>query len=380
MRARTHLADTYPHLLAEAVEVLGRPGHQLDVLGTASNLKVRWKCSTCGHMWVTGVANRSRGTGCPDCARGIRGASRARAPRGKAVTDLYPRIAAEFVQNDSRPGIGPDLLRASSQQRCLWRCSTCGYEWIATVANRTTGRGCRACANQSRGRHNRVVKPGALSAAERAPYLINELVVNLTSPGVSLDRLRPASVDRCRWRCSTCGHEWQATIANRVGRGSGCPPCAVARNAVRRLIPGPGRSLSETHPVIARQFVANLSRPGRGPAALLAGTNDLCRWRCRRGHEWITTVAARAGGSGCGRCSGNGRSKFELEVAELITAATGLPVSIDVPVTGGGRRWRVDLYLPAIDLLIDLDPAWWHRDLARDARKVAGLADRRYVR
>lgn len=27
------------------------------------------------------------------------------------------------------------------------------------------------------------------------------------------------------WQCLTCGHEWQATVCNRIGRGSGCPKC-----------------------------------------------------------------------------------------------------------------------------------------------------------
>jgi hypothetical protein len=27
------------------------------------------------------------------------------------------------------------------------------------------------------------------------------------------------------WRCSKCGHEWQATKSNRVSKGSGCPKC-----------------------------------------------------------------------------------------------------------------------------------------------------------
>jgi len=30
---------------------------------------------------------------------------------------------------------------------------------------------------------------------------------------------------RAWWKCSTCAHEWEATVANRVSRGSNCPNC-----------------------------------------------------------------------------------------------------------------------------------------------------------
>lgn len=43
--------------------------------------------------------------------------------------------------------------------------------------------------------------------------------------GVSPETLRPGSGKKVWWKCSE-GHEWEAVIANRTKRGSGCPFCA----------------------------------------------------------------------------------------------------------------------------------------------------------
>lgn len=379
MRARTLLRDTDQEAFAEAINLPGRPGHALSELGTHSNLKVQWRCAQCQHCWVASPAARSRGGGCPRCAVGVRAASRTRPPKGKSLADLFPEIAAEFVRNESRPESTPDQLRAGSQQQCVWRCARRGHEWASTVANRTGGRGCPSCANDRRAEALRSVGSGA-SAAYRAPGLAAQLVANLTSPGVGLQARRPASVDRCLWRCAVCTHEWEATIANRVTKGSGCPKCAVRMNAEVRRASRSGQSLADVHPHLVGQLVVNETHPGRMASQMPAKTNDQCWWRCSRGHEWTTTVAARAAGSGCRRCGGFGRSRFELEVAELLATGCNTEVEADVDVLASGRRWRIDLYLPAIGVYIDLDPAQWHQDHARDARKAAALSNLDYVR
>lgn len=379
MRARTLLAETHPTVFAEVVGVVGRPEHPLAELGTHSNLRAQWQCMTCGHAWIATPATRSAGGRCPKCVIPVRAASRARAPRGKALTDLHPEISSEFVRNESRPENTPEGLRAGSQQRCCWKCACCGHEWVATVANRTRGRGCPRCATERRAAARRAVRKD-VSAADRAPALVAELIKNLTSPGVGLEKRRPASIDRCVWRCMECGHAWEATIANRVTKSSGCPKCGVLQSAATRRAPRPGRSLADTHPHLVGQLVANETHFGRMAPDMPAQANDRCRWRCSRGHEWLSPVYVRANGSGCPRCNGFGRSRFELEVAELLHSSCGVKVEVDVEVTAGGRTWRIDLYLPGYGLYIDLDPAQWHSDLVRDARKVAALSNLDYLR
>jgi hypothetical protein len=78
-------------------------------------------------------------------------------------------------------------------------------------------------------------------------------------------------------------------------------------------------------------------------------------------------------------------SRLEFEVAELLSAATGLTVLVGYtePRTDRSDVERIDLYIEEIDLLIDLDPRRWHRSpsaVDRDTRKLKRLAARPYVR
>lgn len=378
-RPRSYLRETHPAAFAEALTVL-ETDLELSDLGTNSNRSVLWSCSACAHEWTTSAAARARGGGCPECAKAKRARTRAQAPPGKSLLDVKPEVAAEFVKNLIRPEMGPADLRASSQQRCVWKCAACGHRWQATVANRVAGRGCTSCANRRRAERARRPTPRTGTAAERATFPVSELIANLTHASRGLEHLRPGSTDRCLWRCSACSHEWEATVVNRLLKESGCPECAIRRAAENRATAPEERSLLALHPDIAAEFVSNESAPSRTPPTIRPGSNALCRWRCNRGHEWVTTVASRVAGAGCARCGARGQSRLELEVAALLRAATGEHVEVDVPLSGGSRTWRIDIAIPAIDLYIDLDPSFWHSDSARDQRKADALRGHNYVR
>ena len=379
------LGDAHPDLAVEALEVVGRRDVLPDRLSSGSSMTVLWACSVCGTRWTATVASRARaGRGCPLCARAVRGRSRAAVARGRtSAAEKAPHLPGELVENLTRPGLGLSDVLPATRDRCRWRCSGCGHEWTASVTNRVNGRGCPACANASRAASRAALRPGQPAASVAWPHLEAEFRRNLRRPGTRLVDVAANSLDRCEWACPACGHVYEATVANRGSKGSGCPRCAPARWAATRMSPGRGLSLAELHPLLAAQFVENVSRPGRRPDGMPAGANDSCRWRCERGHEWTTTVAARVGGgTGCPRCGMSGLSRLELEVAGLLAAATGTTVLTDVRVDAAGRSWRVDLAVESDRgrVLIDLDPQAWHQDAARDARKARALEDHDYLR
>lgn len=211
--------------------------------------------------------------------------------------------------------------------------------------------------------------------------LKTEFVSNLSSPGKALDDMPLASKDQCQWRCSAedCGHQWPTRLQfrTRTLNPTGCPACSKRRNRA----PGPGESLADLNPALARQFRRNLSRPGRDPDTLRPQSHDLCEWECAQGHFWPAKLANRTNGRGCPDCTGHGRSPFECNVAMLVEAASGLSVELDHRLHLPGRQQdRFDLYLPqpAPGLLIDLDPEWTHNrpgSLERDtAKTMAALA------
>lgn len=378
-RPRTYFHQTHPEVFGEAIAAVNRPEVNLLELGTHSNRSVLWLCTHCAHRWSTSMANRAAGRGCPECARVNRAASLARAPQGKSISDLHPLLAAEFRENLTRPDLGTTHLRGNSQQTCLWRCRSCHHEWSATVTNRVNGRGCPLCANKSRARHRRTPTAASGTAAQHADFPVAELLTNLTNSGLGLDSLRPNSSDRCRWRCSDCQYEWEATIVSRLSKKSGCPRCAARHISTVRSTAPNEVSLAALYPQIAAEFVSCLDY-ARSADTIYPGSNAVCTWRCGRGHEWLTTVASRVAGSGCARCGARGQSLLEFEVASILQVSTGRPVDLDVTVQAAGRAWRVDIAIPAIGILIDLDPARWHSDAERDQRKSDAMAAQFYVR
>jgi hypothetical protein len=49
----------------------------------------------------------------------------------------------------------------------------------------------------------------------------------VATDGLTADQIVAGSHRRVGWRCSTCGHRWEATVGPRTdGRRAGCPACA----------------------------------------------------------------------------------------------------------------------------------------------------------
>ena len=138
------------------------------------------------------------------------------------------------------------------------------------------------------------------SLAELHPELVAEL--SPRNEGVDAAELGAGSRLKPWWRCRSCGHEWRASVTNRTLRGSGCPRCAVRRRAELRSRVEPERSLAVARP----DLVAELD-PERNDhlnvTTLGVASMRKVWWRCGQcDHSWETTVASRAGGTGCPAC------------------------------------------------------------------------------
>lgn len=236
----------------------------------------------------------------------------------------------------------------------------------------------------------RPLRARALGLAARHPGVADQFLAVVDGAPLHLraEDLSAGSGARCMWRCPECAHEWVASVANRITRGSGCPVCA-ARVVIRRARARPATTppLSAVSEDLVVELVRNLSRPDRTADTTPSGSQDRIAWRCRRGHGWETQARQRVKHrTQCPTClAGLWTSRLEYQVAALVGVATGSDVQV------GARRRRVDrkatedvdLYVVASDLLCDLDPSRWHRaanSAARDLRKLERLAGQRYVR
>ena len=216
------LAELHPEFVAE----LSPRNEDFDptIVGAGSGLKPWWRCGECGHEWQASVSNRTvRGTGCPVCGVRRRADVRSRVEPDRSLAVARPDPAAQ-LDPDRNDGLDPLVVGVASMRKVWWRCGECGHGWEATVANRAGGTGCPACWERRRGAAFSVVPPER-SLAQRAPEVARELHRTRNPPDLDATALGARSSRKLWWLCGTCGHEWQARVADRAA-GTRCPECA----------------------------------------------------------------------------------------------------------------------------------------------------------
>ena len=204
---------------------------------------VQW-VGHCGHRWSASPASRSSGRGCPICSGNT---------VEVGVNDLQsvnPTVASQWhpTKNGSRT---PSTVTAGSGYKATWVCDA-GHEWKAAVSDLTGQHhnGCPYCSG-------RLAVPGLNDLATKHPGIASQWHPTKNGSRTPIT-VTAGSGYKAAWVCDK-GHEWEATVSNRTGRGSGCPECYATnfvskaekelkqhlaqegftvRTSVRNIIPG----------------------------------------------------------------------------------------------------------------------------------------------
>lgn len=100
------------------------------------------------------------------------------------------------------------------------------------------------------------------------------------------------------WWIGECGHEWKASIKNRVINKTGCPYCSNNKVLVGF------NDLAHKAPDIAREWNYEKNKPLL-PTQVAVLSNKKVWWKCKDcKREWETHISTRTGGSKCPYCSG----------------------------------------------------------------------------
>lgn len=185
-----------------------------------SNKKAWWKCSVCGHEWLTSISARTvRGTGCPLCAIKKGSSVRSKAIlKNKGGLNL-PLLLQEW-DYEANGNLLPENVTNGSSKYAYWKCSKCGYKWRAKILNRAIGgRGCPCCANA-------VVVPGINDLATTHPELIKEWDYE-KNIDITPQKVTHGTRKKVYWICPK-GHSYQASVLHR-SHGTNCPICNAGR-------------------------------------------------------------------------------------------------------------------------------------------------------
>lgn len=245
-----------------------------------SGIKVWWKCSL-GHSWSASPNHRTKGRGCPICANKV-------VLLGyNDLTTLKPNIASEwdYEKNGEKT---PANYTVRSGERVWWKCKR-NHSWEAVIASRTGNKyvGCPYCSGL-------LPIEGETDLLTTNPELISEWNYEkntLLTPNM----VKAGSSDKVWWICDK-GHEWQAVISSRTVNESGCPFCSG-----RYAIQGENDLMSVDSPLLKEW---NYDRNGRlTPSDFKEHSARKIWWKCKKGHEWCSSISDRSRGDGCPYCS-----------------------------------------------------------------------------
>lgn len=334
-----------------------------------SKEKAWWKCEK-GHSWYAVINTRTRGNGCPECAKETQSSLPEKAIyyyvrqifkdarenellkelKGRELDIYIPsyKIAIEYDGVNWHKNIKRDLEKDSL-------CKQAGIKLI-----RIRERGCLDYNSESikivcpRVHSNILlleetlnnlfciledlthIKASIVIDLKNDSSKINELFVTYQKEN-SLAKLSPdiasewnyqkngnltpemfsnSSNVKVWWKCKL-GHEWQAIIGSRTGvhHHNGCPICSG-----HKVLPG-FNDLASQYPNIAREWDYKKNGDLK-PDQITALNNKKAWWLCSKGHSYESVVRSRTKmGSGCPVCSGlkpeKGVNDFETLYPDL---------------------------------------------------------------
>jgi len=302
-------------------------GNILPTQFTVGSDKRVWWTGKCNHEWQASIKTRSKGSGCPFCAKNRN------LPGETDLVSIYPELALEL---HPMKNLGLDATLLSSKNiKKVWWLGKCGHEWQARVHDRANGSNCPFCFGKS-------ALAGFNDLATLAPLLAAEWNFSLNK-NLKPDEIRLGSAKKVWW-LGKCGHEWQATPLSRSGKDkTGCPFCSG-----RRVLQGLNDLLS-TNPLLAAQWDFN-KNIGLTPSQINKGSDKKVWWLGECGHNWQASIKARVNGTNCPYCAGtsllSGFNDLETLLPDLAKTwhpLKNLPLKPSMVSPGSHRKvWWLD--------------------------------------
>lgn len=206
----------------------------------------------------------------------------------KSFESIYPDIAKEwdYEKNDN---LKPSQFYAHSSRKFWWKCDK-GHSYEVSLAKRADGSKCPYCSNQK-------ILTGYNDLSSTHSYILKEwnYKQNLKN-NIKPENVFAGSHKKVWWICQN-GHEWEASISNRI-RGRGCPVCSN-----KKIVAGIN-DLITTNPQIEKMW--DYEKNNTSPLLYSQGSDKKVWWICPKCHNnWEQRINHIINGIGCPKCDFN---------------------------------------------------------------------------
>ncbi|MFE4143889.1 zinc-ribbon domain-containing protein [Peribacillus sp. YIM B13472] len=297
------------------------------VYGSTKN--VWWQCER-GHEWRAKVEYRyHKKSGCPFCNL-----------EDNSLLTKQPFLCKEWHPSRNF-NLTPAKVTQSSQRKVWWLCKE-GHEWAAVISSRSRGHGCPYCAGTKR---------NTVPLIDSHPEAAQLWDGNKNSP-LTLNDVDAYSQKVVWWKCPE-GHEWEKEIYYQVNK-----PCSICN------------SLAHKNPETVKYWDVFKNNP-LSPWEISYGSSTVVWWKCKKGHEWQASIAARRNKKFCPKCRG-GTSFGEQAIFYYLKKCFS-----KVENRYKHNSVELDLYIPSLKIGIEYDGKYYHNSNAakhRDNTKVQVLS------
>ena len=248
---------------------------QLATTPVRGTRNVAWRCPDCGHRFRARVVDMTAGARCPVCEPARAAAASAEYARlTRTPVSDFPELVTAWA-DDADPST---VMMAGDWELRRFLCPQGHQPRMQPL--RYLEAGCQAC----RGNETRVARLEAVAWDPEA-HRMNREIASQWDPTrngtMELEKLSPNSRRTVWWRDPDCGHQWQASPADREkGQRLRCPVCRTILDSLAYHYPELAAEWSPVNPLSAWQV-----RPS-------GQTARVPQWVCSNDpdHTWTATL------------------------------------------------------------------------------------------
>lgn len=270
----------------------------------------------------------------------------------KSFATEFPHLLKEW-DFEKNGDLSPYNVPPKGRSVVWWKCKK-NHAYRAQISHKAVGKSCPECRT-----YNNSISVNKPEVLKYWDYQKNN-----TSP----DRVSYGSNQFYYWKCDK-GHKFDAPAKSMTRNvGKGCPYC-------RGLRVDHSNSLASLFPTVAKEWVTCINNPELTPETIAARSHKKVKWKCKRGHEWITSPKHRTSGeTGCKHCKNGKRISKQSATLFFYLKQVFTDTILEYPLKGS--RMSLDLYIPSQQVAIEYDGGVFHQNTKRDIRKEKWLLEK----